>query len=97
MRIILIGLLVFLTISFMFKSDWIIQETERIDFSLWIENYELNNITNDESDQNIQIVFISLIKHFLACTFKEKDLTFKLLKAKITKFNRMRSIRPITN
>ncbi|ATQ35689.1 hypothetical protein MENTO_v1c05550 [Mesoplasma entomophilum] len=97
MSIIIISLILYIVISYIFKKNWLIENKGEVDLALWIQKYEPTNNENDECDQNNEIVFINLIKHFLAYTVKESELTFKSLKTKINKTEKMRIMPPLTN
>ncbi|WP_106078958.1 hypothetical protein [Mesoplasma coleopterae] len=97
MSIIIISLILYIVIKYIFKKNWLIENEGEVDLSLWIQKYEPTNNENDECDQNNEIVFINLIKHFLAYTIKKNELTFKYLKTKINKTEKMRIMPPLIN
>ncbi|AVN59119.1 hypothetical protein [Mesoplasma florum] len=97
MSIILIGLILYIVLSYIFKKNWLVEENGEINFSLWIEKYEPSNNENDECDINIEINFINLIKHFLAYSIHQTEIIFKILKSKIIKTDKMRNMPPLNN
>ncbi|ATZ21746.1 hypothetical protein [Mesoplasma tabanidae] len=95
--IILISLILYIVISYIFKKNWLIEENGEVDLTLWIEKYEPTNNENDDCDKNNELVFINLIKHFLAYTIKKNELVFKILKTKNIKITKLRNMPPLTN
>ncbi|ASZ09274.1 hypothetical protein CK556_02835 [Mesoplasma chauliocola] len=88
---------IYIITIYIFKKDWLTEETGDINLSTWIDTYKPNNTKNNECDEINTIVLIEFIKHFLACTTKEINLTIQSNKTKAIVNNRMRNMPPINN
>lgn len=94
MGIIILLIFIYVLIIYIFKKQWIIEENAEIDFDLWIETYDPQNFSNNECNEQIELVFDLLIKYFLGFIIKSIQQMFNFWKSKFIKIDRLRNVPP---